>query len=580
MWEGYIMDDLRYQVDLLTATNQKLKENERMYRLICDTSHRAFLYVDYTKNTVVKIGRWDAFDGFPEINEANDLLRILDAFCEDDQGELRRLLFIEKEGKTQQNLDLKLKDDRTWVNIEISVNFDETGLIHDKIFAFSDVTKQKLHQDELSYMAYYDHLTGLYNRNYFITKLKDFVEKASSENAVVSVLLIDIDDFHKISDSRGILTGDEIIQNLGFFIHDLCETNVIASRFDSDIFAMAIYDPCGHRSVDTIYRSVKEFLVNPIRLTDMTEVSISVSVGVAEYPESSDNPLQLINCAEIVMLKAKDAGKDNIKFFDTAILNNFLRDVDIENKLKEAVHGEHFYLNYQPQYYADSKKLRGVEALIRWRDKDGALISPAVFIPLSEKNGTIIPIGDFVLDTSIRTYMEWKKRFNFDMSLSINISSVQYNRTDFVPKVIAAINKYGMSPTDLELEVTESVLIDDFSLVISKMEELRDYGIKVSLDDFGTGFSSLSYLKGLPISTLKIDKSFIENITTDESSRVITETIISMSKKLGFETVAEGVETKEQLDYLNKVSCDLIQGFYLGKPLSVEEMEELLLRLI
>ncbi len=573
------MDDLRYQVDLLTALNSKLKNSERMYKLLCETSRRAFLYINFTNNTISTVGKWDNFFDF-NITDPGDLPRVCDAFSENAEEELLRLLYIEKEGKKQQLLDVKLKNERTWVCVDVTVYFDENGILTDKVIAFSDVTKSKNRQDELTFMAYYDSLTNLYNRNYFITKLKEYVERAEAENAVVSVMLLDIDDFHNISDTRGIVTGDEILQNLGLYIHDLTESNVIASRFDSDIFCIAIYDPCGHRSVDTVYRSIKEFLSHPIRLTDLSDVSISVSVGVAEYPEASDNALSLINCAEIVMLKAKDAGKNNIKYFDTAILNNFLRDVEIENKLKEAVHNSNFYMNYQPQFYAESKRLRGVEALVRWRDSEGTVVSPSVFIPLAEKNGTIIQIGDFVLDESIKTFMDWKKKFNLNLKLSINISSIQYSRVDFVPKVLNVINKYGMDPEDVELEITESVLIDDFKLIISKMHELRDYGIRVSLDDFGTGFSSLSYLKGLPIDTLKIDKAFIDNVITDESSRIITESIIVMAKKLGFETVAEGVETKEQLEYLAGISCDLIQGFYLGKPMAKEEIEQILIRLI
>ena len=213
-----------------------------------------------------------------------------------------------------------------------------------------------------------------------------------------------------------------------------------------------------------------------------------------------------------------------------------------------------------------------------WRD--GTFISPSLFIPIAEKNGAIVPIGDFVLEESIKAHMNWKMKFDFPMILSVNISSIQYNRQDFVPKVISLMSKYNMKPEELELEITESVLIDDFKSVISKMMELRDYGIKVSLDDFGTGFSSLSYLKGLPIDTLKIDKSFIDNITTDNSSWIIAETIISMSKRLGFETVAEGVETKEQYEKLKEISCDLIQGFYLGRPVEAKMIEELLIRSI
>ena len=573
------MDDLRYQVDLLTAMNQKLTGNEKMYNMICEGSQKAFLYINYVTNSVRQIGKWDAFGDF-RLTDASDLSRLSDIFDESAETDIRNLLFIERENKFSDKAELLFKDKKTWLRVEVFVHMDETGLLSEKLVSIWDVTVLRNRHEELQYMAYFDLLTGLHNRNHFISKLKDFVEKAESERAVVSVLLMDVDDFHKISDARGIVVGDEVIQNIGLFIKTLENNNVIAARFDSDIFCVAIYDPVGSRSVDEIYGSVRNFLSSPVKLSDRTEVSVSVSVGVAEYPEASDNALNLINCAEIVMLKAKDAGKDTIKYFNSDMLDNFLRDVEIENKLKEAVHESNFFLNYQPQYHAESGKLRGVEALVRWRDKDGSLISPSVFIPLSEKNGTIISIGDFVLEESIKTHTQWKKKFECDIVLSINISSIQYNRSDFVPKILDTIKRYGMDPEELELEITESVLIDDFKLVIQKMYELRDYGIKVSLDDFGTGFSSLSYLRGLPIDTLKIDKSFIDNLSTDEAARVITESIVNMSKRLGFHTVAEGVESEEQLSYLKDISCDLIQGFFLGKPMDAAGIEEILLRTI
>ena len=574
------MDDLRYQVDLLTALNQKLKAEERMYRLFFDTSMRAFLYINYENGTAETLGNFNKFFDFT-INEAARLPELEDYFSEDSVENFRRLIFVEKEGKDRQALDLKLKDDKTWVCVDVSVFKNESGEPVEKIFSFTDVTKQKQHQEELSYMAYYDYATGLYNRNYFITKLKDFVDKAGERNAVVSVMLIDIDDFHHINDSKGLVTGDEVIQNLGLFIHDLTEENVIASRFDSDIFCLAIFDPCGHRSVDTIYRSIKEYLSKPMKLTDMTDESVTVSVGVAEYPESADNALTLINCAEIVMYKAKRQGRDSIKFFDTAILNSFLKEVSIENKLKEAVSGSGFFMNYQPQFNASNKRLRGVEALLRWKDSDGNLIGPAQFIPLAERNGTIFSIGDFVLNESIRQFMEWKKKFDLNVILCINISDLQFCKTDFVPKVMATLNKYGMNPELLELEVTESLLKGDFKQITDKMLELRDYGIRISLDNFGSGFSSLALLKGLPINTLKIDKSFIEGMLKDDASKVIVESVIDMAKKLGLLTVAEGVETGEQLEYLSEhTGCDLIQGFYLSKPTDEAGIEELMLRIV
>ncbi len=573
------MSDLRYQVDLLTAKNQKLEKNLEMDKHIIDSTGSAFLYVDLDTNTVEAAGSVSAFFDF-SINDPNELYKLSDAFFDEDAEKLRRLLYIENEKKETESLNFRLKDEVTWINVTCKVEYDSFYAPKSKVISFTNVTKNKIQNDELTFLAYYDYLTNLYNRNYFISKLKEFVEKAKEANTIVSVLLLDIDDFHKLSDSKGIVLGDEIIQNLGLFIRALTDSNVIAARFDSDIFGIAIFDPCGHRSVDTIYRSIKEYLSTPIKLTDMTEVSVSVSVGVSEFPESADDPLALIKNAEVVMLKAKDEGKNTIKFFDSSILNKFLKNVEIETKLKEAVVSKSFFLNFQPQFYADTKKLRGVEALVRLRDKEGALISPAVFIPLSEKNGTIIPISDFVLDEAVKTYSEWRKRFDYDFILSVNISSVQFYRADFVPKVISAIEKYGMNPHRLEIELTESILIEDIKLVKAKIEELRDYGVRVSLDDFGTGYSSLSYLRGLPIDVLKIDKSFVDNIPNESSSRIIAEAIMVMSKKLGYETIAEGVESKEQLDYLKEIGSDSIQGFYLSKPVSKEEIDELLLRMI
>lgn len=571
------MDDLRYQVDLLTAKNQKLLNNERMYNMIIKSSGCAFLYINYINNTVKLAGNWDQFFDF-NISELSEVSHLTDLFAEEDAFKLKKLLYIEKEGKAFEQEEFRIPNRDMYVNVMVTVSCDDTGLPGEKLVSLTDVSKSRQRRDELTYMAYYDMLTGLYNRNYFITKLKEFIEKADRERSVVSIMLFDLDDFHKISDVRGIIVGDEVIQNLGIFLKGLTGPNIIASRFDSDLFCVAIYDPIGPRTVDRVYESIRGFLSDPIKLTDRTEVKITASVGVSEYPESADDALHLINCAEVVMLKAKDAGKDTIKYFDSRILDDFLKDVDIETKLKVAVHDSNFFLNFQPQYSSEGKVLRGVEALLRWRDKDGSLISPSVFIPIAEKNGMIVEIGDFVLEESIRAHSGWKKKYGCSLILSINISSIQYNRPDFVSKVLGTLRKYDMDPEELELEITESVLIDDFAMVTSKMYELRDYGIKVSLDDFGTGFSSLSYLRGLPIDTLKIDKSFIDNLNDDKAAKVITESIVSMSKKLGFETVAEGVENTDQFDYLKGISCDLIQGFYLGKPMNSDSVEELLLR--
>lgn len=572
------MDELRYQVDLLSAMNQRLTNEEKMYRLICNTSSNAFLYVNFQENYAKALGNWAFFFGDVTIKEVEDIAKIYPLVEEKYIVPLRELMHLEKTEIHAGSCVFKMKDGGCWVECEASVVYSEEGVPTDKIIRFKDISKFQKQNDELTYMAYYDVLTGLYNRNYFVRLLADFVRKAEEENAVVSVMFVDIDDFRRINDGLGLVVGDEVMQQFGQYLSGFKSDKVLVSHFNADIYCIAIYNPCGNRSVEHIYKCIHERTQSPFKLSTGQEITLTVSVGVAEYPEAATNTLELINCAEIVMFKGKGLGKDSIQYFDAPILNDFLQNVTIENKLKEAVFNQNFMLNFQPQYYVGSGKLRGVEALIRWRDADGRMISPAVFIPIAEKNGAIVPIGTWVIEESIKAFAEWKKKYYCNMILSLNISAIQYRRPEFVGNILNIIKKYDVNPEEIELEITESVLIDNFKEVVEKLYVLRDYGIRISLDDFGTGYSSLSYLKGLPIDTLKIDKSFIDTIVTDENTRVITESIVFMVKKLGFETVAEGVESKEQFDYLKDIGCNCIQGYLLGKPMPTEEIENLLLR--
>lgn len=573
------MDEMRYQLDLLKAVNQKLSDAERMYRLICDTSNNAFLFYSYRTGQVKMLGSWDKFFDF-SVKDIKDFAKIYDAVEDKYILPLRDTLFIEKRRLLSDSTQCCIRNSKSWFEFETDVCYDENGEPTDKIIRIRDVTKFRIQNDELTYMAYYDTLTGLYNRNYFVRILGNFVRRAEEENAIISVMFVDMDDFRRINDGMGILIGDELVQQMGQFLNTFSEENVIVCHINSDIYCIAIYDPCGTRSVEHIHRAIRERMKEGFLLSNGQELNITVSIGVAEYPEAAKNALELINCAEIVMFKAKHSGKDTIQYFDAPILNEFIQSVTIENKLKNAVYSQNFEMYFQPQYYAENKRLRGVEALIRWRDDDGKMISPAVFIPIAEKNGTIVSIGNWVIEESVRHFAEWKRKYGYPMILSINISAIQYKREDFVSQVLHILKKYDVSPREIELEITESVLIDDLSGVKDKLFLLREYGIRVSLDDFGTGFSSLSYLKGLPIDTLKIDKSFIDNVVEDDSSRIITESMISMVGKLGFETVAEGVETQEQYEYLRDIGCDTIQGYLLGHPEPVSEIEKMLIHLL
>lgn len=573
------MDDLRYQVELLAAMNEKLTLREKMYSYIFKTSANAFLYQNFEEDLVVSVGNWNQFFSF-DVKDSSDIVKIFDTVEDEYVIPVRDVLFLEKRQLPKDSIDIKMKNKRSWYECECHVSYDAQGKPIEKVIRFKDISKFKTQNDELTYMAYYDMLTGLYNRNYFVRLLGEYVRKAQEENSVISVLFIDIDDFRKINDGMGIVIGDELVQVFGQYLDTFSQENVMVCHVNSDIYCMAIYDPCGARSVEHIYKQIHDRLQDGFVLSSGLEMTVTASIGVAEFPEAAKNALELINCAEIVMFKAKTSGKNTIQYFDAPILNEFLNNVQIENKLKEAVFNQNFSLKFQPQYYADGNRLRGVEALIRWRDDNGDMISPSVFIPIAEKNGTIIPIGNWVMGEAIRQYAEWKKKYGYEMTMSINISALQYKRMDFISNLVEQATKYHVKPEEIELEITETVLIDDFSAVIEKMLVLQEYGFKVSLDDFGTGFSSLSYLSGLPINTIKIDKSFIDSVLTDEATKIIMDSIVQMVKKLGFETIAEGVERQEQLEYLQSINCDAIQGFLLGKPMDPEDIEQLIIRLL
>jgi diguanylate cyclase (GGDEF)-like protein len=570
------MEDLKKRIEELEAENARLAESETMYRLVLDASDSAFIYHNLRNGRIHTIGNWDYFFSFP-LQTEEDYAHIFDCVDLGYAIALREIIHLEQTGLEGDAAVIRLGDGKTWVECQASIIYDENETPTDKIVRFSDITKIKKANEELSYMAYYDMLTGLYNRNYFVRLLGDFVRDAEKHGDIVAVLFINIDGFKKLCDTYGADIGDEIVQQFGQFLGDFRSDHMVISHFEADSFCLAIYDPFGYRNVESIVTAINDRLLWPFYVSDQQEVTLTVSIGVAQYPDAATLTLELINCAEIVMFKAKAIGPGSVQYFDAAVLNEFLHKASLESKLREAVFNQNFFLHFQPQYYTDGQTLRGLEALIRWRDLDGHMISPSEFIPIAEKNGTIIPIGAWVMEESIRTFAEWRKVYQKPLYLSINVSGVQYVQADFVDSVLATVKKFAAAPEEIELEINESVLINDFKEITDKLQTLRSHGIRITLEDFGTGYSSISYLRELPITALKIDRSFIATVNSDANTRVIAESLVAMVKKLGYETVAEGVETKEQYDYLCSIGCDSIQGYYLMHPLPADEIKAAIL---
>jgi diguanylate cyclase (GGDEF)-like protein/PAS domain S-box-containing protein len=569
-------ESLKYKIDLMEAEVQNLIHKEHIYKTAINMSEDAFIYEDLKTGKNVISEKFHNMFGLQEDVILNQRV-LINTVCEEDKTSINQLLMEKLENLSNRVIEFKLADDKTWIMANIKINFDKDEIPIEKITFFRNITSIKKKNEELKYMAYFDLLTGLFNRNYFVKRLNDSLILAKSEGICVAVLYIDIDDFKVINDSLGIVAGDEVIQRYAQDIDGILDENMFAARMSNDEFCMAVINPVGNRTIDRIYEKIYELSKKSYKLINGRETHFSVSIGVAEYPECGDNALGIIKNAEIAVFDVKKNGKNNICYFDNQMYSDFIDALKIERQLNAAIDNEDFLLDYQPQFDTKTNKLRGVEALVRWKN-DGEIVSPNIFIPVSENNGSIIPIGDWVINKAIMTLAKWKREFDYNGIMSINISTIQIQKEDFVRKLKAIIDKYYVNPEDVEIEVTESVLIEDLEGIIAKFNTMRAYGIKVSLDDFGTGFSSLSYLKDLPIDTLKIDKSFIDGVVTDSSTTIITRSVITMVKQLGVETVAEGVENEEQFEYLKNMNCDNIQGYLLGKPMCEEEIEKIIMQ--
>lgn len=573
LW-GYIrMYEKQYTLDLLTVKNRKLSCSEKMYRLIAGTSSDAILYYSYEDELLKTVGNWDAFFDF-RIESLSDLNQILDMVDSPFGAGLRELLFEEE--VSHKSLLCSFYDEEKWFEFSLDRPMDEEGRPEAKIIRIKDMTKEHEKERSLAHLAYYSSATGLYNKVHFVGRLGAYVRRASEQHDTVAVLMIDIDNFKRVNDGIGIVYGDELIQVLSGYIRDVLGENMIAAHFGEDLFCMAIYNPCGSQSVEAVYHSLRERLHNPIVLTNGRKVRITLSVGVAQYPESANNTLDLINNAEIVMYKVKRLGRDNIRYYDLGDREEFEKQIEMEYMLNEALGRGGYELFYQPQFYSSNRRLRGFEALIRMRDKNGVLHYPGEFIKYAELNGLMSDIGTWVIYDSFKTFSEWKKKYDYPLILSINISVPQFQDIDFVDKLLGISREFGIVPSQIELEVTESILIEDTEKVLDRLHYVKELGFGISLDDFGTGFSSLSYLQKLPVSTLKIDKSFTDLIESENTTRVLTETIVYLARRLGYETIAEGVENEKQYEIIREMGCDSVQGYLLSRPITKEAMEELI----
>lgn len=460
----------------------------------------------------------------------------------------------------------------SWHNTPL---IDASGKIIGVSSIAEDVTIQEESKRKIEYMAYYDTLTGLPNRTLFKDRLEQECLYADREKSIVGILFMGIDHFKVVNDTKGHLIGDRLLKEVAHRLRDNFRASDTVSRFSGDTFAIIIPYLSQIQDIYPILKSVIHKFEIPFKIYEF-EFFVTFSTGITFYPLDDKEHNTLLRDADTAMYHAKTLGRNQYQRYNSEMTQEVNKRFSLQNDLRQAIDHEEFILYYQPQVDSNSGMMKGVEALIRWQHPQKGLISTMDFIPIAEQTGLIVPIGEWILRTACKQVKAWQKQGHRNITMAVNLSSRQFRDEGFAQSVINIKNEYELEPNQLELELTESILMDNDDSVFEALQSFKEEGILLAIDDFGTGYSSLSYLNLFPIDKLKIDQSFTKNVTNDPKIATLVRAIISMAKALGLETIAEGVETQEDQDFIQKEGCDTIQGYFTGRPMSAEQIQEFL----
>ena len=570
---GDLVDSFNDMLNKIEKDNSALQSSEERFRTLTTASPVGVFQTDIDGNHIYVNDRWREITGIFDINITfNVWVKAL------HPEERFHVLSRWKESvKAAQEFKMEyrlLKDNGETTTV---LSHAKLLIIDNKPSGFlgsiSDMSELKSAQRQLEQMALYDPLTKLSNRHLFRNRLEKAIKQSQRTNKKLALLFLDIDHFKRINDTLGHDQGDELLRAIAHRLRFCTRPSDTVARLGGDEFTILVPEISHQQQADAIAKKVLDVLKVPIRLTGQ-EIIISSSIGVAIGPDKNDDANILMKNADLAMYRAKEAGRDNYQFFSIEMNVAIQRQLKIENELRLALQNDEFELYYQPKVKLDTQQVFGFEALIRWNHPTRGVVAPNDFISIAEDTGQIIPIGEWV----IKNACENIERFiNFglipkDGHIAINLSARQFHAPNLVQYIKDMIESRHINPANLELEITESLIMDNVESAIATLTQLKDLGTFLAIDDFGTGYSSLSYLKRLPIQILKVDRSFIMDIPHDKDDMEITAAVIAMAHKLGLKVVAEGVEDKDQLDFLKRNKCDYIQGYYFGKPTPISEL--------
>lgn len=471
------------------------------------------------------------------------------------------------------------------VHEQAEVTYDTSGRVQTVAGTLQDITERRRAEEQIRYLAYYDTLTGLPNRQAFTRDLKKALEIAKRHHRLLAVIVLDLDNFKRINDTLGHAMGDFLLKAVAerlvngircadYVARNLSELDTSVARLGGDEFTMLLTEVQHIRDAESVAQRLRKIVSRPLNMAG-NDMVVTPSMGIAVFPHDGQDADQLLKNADMAMYHAKDSGRNIHQFYSESMNARALERLNLESRLRKALEQEEFLLYYQPQLDLKSHQITGVEALIRWQNPKMGLVSPADFIPLAEETGLIVAIGEWALYTACAQVKAWLNAGLPPLEMAVNLSSVQFRQSNLTVTIEQALSSVNLDPRHLKLELTESIIMHQAQNTIAMLHQFKEMGVGLSVDDFGTGYSSLSYLKRFPLDTLKVDRSFINDITSNPDDAAITNAIIAMAHSLNLGVVAEGVETQPQLEFLRAHGCDTIQGYLLSKPLPAEDLVQL-----
>jgi diguanylate cyclase (GGDEF)-like protein/PAS domain S-box-containing protein len=561
----------------LKRVERRLAEQEQQYKSLFDNNSDAIYTLDLKGNIISSNPVCEELLGYGAAELAASSTYAFQTMMSPEDFDRTHLHFRKAKAGHAQEYDITVTNkagaqlDLHVTNVPIEVNGGIVGVYG----IAKDITEQKVAEERIRHLAYYDMLTDLPNRAMFEELIQEKLEQAREHQHLLAVLLLDVDGFKYINDTFGHSLGDLLLKTVAYRMTNSLNQDTIVSRSGGDEFVFLL--PKLHDAQDAVKlaQTILDMMSKPFLLKG-NELFLTASIGISIYPNDGTDFTELMQHADTAMYRAKDLGRNNYQLYTSGMNAHILPRLSLEKDLRNALDNNELLVYYQPQVSANTGVVTGLEALIRWKNPRLGMISPGEFIPLAEDTGLIVPIGEWVLYTACRQNKVWQEMGFPPMRVAVNLSMRQFQRDDFVETVARVLEETGLEPKYLDLEITESITMHNVERTVKMLHDLKNLGVQISLDDFGTGYSSLSYLKHFPLHMLKIDQSFVRDITTDSDDAAICTSIIALAHSLQLNVIAEGVEEEAQLAYLLKQGCVEMQGYLFSPPRPAGEIEEML----